>query len=289
MAKLLVLMIVVIVIVMVECIREICTFKVTHYNIKSQKLMNIKEKKIILLSDLHNYEYGKNNVKLLNAIKNQNPDLILVAGDMLVGKSGISPEIAIDFMKQLPCICDTYFANGNHEQRMKEKQEIYGQTFNKYKAQLVKSGVNYLENEKAEIKWEQVEIEISGLEIPSDYYRKFQKVVMAEDCMKTCLGEADISKYQILIAHNPIFMEEYLKWGADLVVSGHLHGGVARIPFWRGIITPQGGLFPKYSGEMKKIGEAVAVVSRGIGIHTIPIRFMNPAEIVVLHVSGVEE
>lgn len=289
MTKLLVLLIVVIVAVMIECIREICTFKVTHYNIKSQKLMNIKEKRILLLSDLHNYEYGEKNAKLLEAIRNQKPDLILVAGDMLVGKAGTSAKIAIDLMKQLPLICDTYFANGNHEQRMKENQEIYGQTFIEYKEELLKSGVYYLENETRTVRWGEAEIEISGLEIPAEYYRKFQKVVMADNCMESCLGKADVSKYQILIAHNPIFMDEYLRWGADLVVSGHLHGGVVRIPLWRGVITPQGGLFPKYSGEMTKVKEAAVVVSKGIGIHTIPIRFMNPAEIVVLHVSGVEE
>ena len=92
-----------------------------------------------------------------------------------------------------------------------------------------------------------------------------------------------------MIAHNPTFMDTYLKWGADLVTSGHLHGGVVRIPFVGGIISPQFVLFPKYSGEMKSVGEATAVVSKGIGIHTIKVRLLNPAEIVVMHINCAEE
>ena len=149
--------------------------------------------------------------------------------------------------------------------------------------------MHYLENTNRTIVLDGNEIEIHGLEIPSDGYRKFQKLTIPEACVENCLGKADASKFQILIAHNPVFMEEYLKWGADLIVSGHLHGGIARIPGWRGVITPQGGLFPKYSGEMTKVGDTTVVVSKGIGIHTIPIRFLNPAEVVVLEIENAEE
>ena len=289
MCKLLVLLVVVAMLIMIECIREIHTFKVTHYEIQSPKLKNGRKRKIILLSDLHNYNYGENNERLLNAIKAEKPDLILVAGDMIVGNVGASVETAKNLMTQLPKICDIYYANGNHEQRMKEDPERYGQSYFEYKDALIKSGVRFLENEKEILEWEQNGVEIYGVEIPVSCYKKFQKVTMPSNYMESYLGRSDDSKYRILIAHNPIFMDAYLKWGADLVLSGHLHGGVARVPFWRGVITPQGGLFPKYSGEMTKIGNAVVVVSKGIGIHTIPLRFLNLAEIVVLHIGGVEE
>ncbi len=286
---LLLLLVIVCVIVVAEWMREIHTFQITHYDIQSPKLKNVKKRKIILLSDLHNCSYGKDNEKLLRAIKEENPDLILIAGDMLVGNEKVSTEIATKFVTRLPEICETYYANGNHEQRMKENTKRYGTSYESYKNELCEAGVHYLENEKAELLWEDCNVEIHGLEIPNKGYKKFQKVCLPEHCVETLLGKADASKYQILIAHNPIFMSDYLEWGADLVVSGHLHGGVARIPGWRGIITPQGGLFPKYSGEMTKIGSATAVVSKGIGIHTIKIRFLNPAEVVVLHVGDSEE
>ena len=100
------------------------------------------------------------------------------------------------------------------------------------------------------------------------------------------IGKADIAKYQILLAHNPIYTDTYLKWGADLVLSGHLHGGIVRIPGLGGVITPQFRLFPKYSGELTvKDGKSV-VVSKGLGTHTIRIRFLNPADVIVLHFQG---
>ncbi len=275
--------------VIAEWIREIHTFRITHYEIQSPKLKNVKKRKIVLLSDLHNYSYGKENEKLLEAIKSEKPDLILIAGDMLVGKEHTSTEVSGNFVKQLPEICETYYANGNHEQRMKENTKYYGDLYQKYKKELREAGIIYLENERKELRWEACDVEIQGLELPNKTYRKFRKVVLSENQMETCLGKADASKYQILIAHNPTFMSDYLKWGADLVVSGHTHGGVVRIPFWRGAITPQGSLFPKYSGEMTKIGDATVVVSKGIGIHSIKIRFLNPAEVVVLHVGDLEE
>lgn len=286
---LLLLLVIICVIVVAEWMREIHTFQITHYDIQSPKLKNVKKRKMILLSDLHNCSYGKENEKLLRAIKDEKPDVILIAGDMIVGNPKASTKIGREFVSKLPEICDTYYANGNHEQRMKENEKKYGTIYQEYRDELKQAGIVYLENDKASIQWEDCNVEVHGLEIPSRGYEKFQKVCLPEHCVETLLGIADTSKYQILIAHNPIFMDEYMDWGADLVVSGHLHGGVARIPGWRGIITPQGGLFPKYSGEITKIGDATAVVSKGVGIHTIWIRFLNPSEVVVLHVGDSEE
>ena len=289
MEKWLILLVVIGISVIIECVREISVFKITHYEIKSPKLKNIRKRTVILLSDLHNCSYGKENEKLLQAIRKGNPDMILVAGDMLVGKKESSTETARKLMEKLPKICDTYYANGNHEQKRKETSDGSDTAYEEYRDCLIDAGVHYLENAKAKTRWEDCDIEIYGLEIPRKAYKKFQKVSLPEDCLENSLGEADATKYQILIAHNPVFMSDYLRCGADLIVSGHLRGGVARIPFWRGIITPRGGLFPKYSGELTKEGDASVVVSKGIGIHTIKIRFLNPTEMVVLHVGGSEE
>lgn len=289
MKMLLIIIVVILFICFVECVREICTFQVTHYKIHSDKLKNIHPKKIVLLSDLHNCSYGKNNEKLLQVIKRENPDMILIAGDMLVGKKGVSTEVARKFLKELPKICNTYYANGNHEQRMKNDPEKYGDTYREYNRFLKSQGVLYLENEKGIEKWDELEVEVLGLEIPDNAYGKFCKVSIPEDYVEQCFGKADDTKFQILIAHNPLFVKQYLNWGGDLIVSGHLHGGVVRIPFWRGIISPQGGLFPKYSGEMKKEGETTVIVSKGIGLHTIPVRLLNPTEVIVLHIGDSEE
>lgn len=290
MIKWIVALLVVCVLSVVEWMREIHTFKITHYYITSNKLTGLqRERKVILLSDLHNYCYGSNNDKLLSAIEKEKPDYILVAGDMLVGKPGESTKVAEDFMSQLPKICDTYHANGNHEQRMKEFENLYEDTFLKYYAVLEQAGVYLLSNEKISLEWDGIPVNILGLELPHQKYKKFQKQSLSVEEVKNYLGDAESKSYNIMIAHNPTFMDTYLEWGADLVTSGHLHGGVVRIPFIGGIISPQFILFPKYSGEMKKVGDATSVVSKGIGIHTIKIRLLNPAEMVVMHINGAEE
>ena len=104
---------------------------------------------------------------------------------------------------------------------------------------------------------------------------------MEEEEIESRVGAAD-SSYQILLAHNPAYVEAYRKWGADLILSGHLHGGIVRIPGIGGVIAPDLTLFPKYSGDIYRKEDATVVVSKGLGAHSVPIRLLNPAEMVVL-------
>ncbi len=270
-----------------EWMREIFTFKITHYDIVSDKLEKIQgECKILFLTDLHNNRYGKANRRLIKAVKSQNPDFILIGGDMIVGKPELPTKVAEDFVGQLTKICPVYCANGNHEQRMKLYPEKFGTKYQEYKSAIEAQGTCFLENEHVDLDLKGCPAQIHGLEIPRKGYKKFQKTILTTEEVVLQLGKADKEKYQILLAHNPIYTETYLEWGADLVLSGHLHGGIVRIPGLGGIITPQFGIFPKYSGELTvKDGKSV-VVSKGLGTHTIKIRFLNPAEIVVLHLKG---
>ena len=128
-------------------------------------------------------------------------------------------------------------------------------------------------------------MQIHGVEIPYINYHKFKKTTLSESQLREILGKADQSKYQILMAHNPVYMETYKKWGADLVLCGHLHGGIVRIPGIGGVISPQFRLFPRHSGELTKEGKQTMVVSKGLGTHTIKIRFLNMAEVIVLHIQ----
>lgn len=267
--------------------RELNTFRVKEYQVASPKLNALeREVKIVVLADLHNKVYGEKNDILVQAIKQQNPDLIFVAGDMLIGKSGKSErsfEPAVEFMEQIASICPVYYGNGNHEQRMKEDTKKYGNAYSRYKKCLERKGIIFLENASVKKSVCGVDMEIHGLEIPMVYYEKFQRRKLAEDIVKQCLGKADTSRFQILIAHNPVFFPAYKAWGADLSVSGHLHGGIIRIPGIGALISPQAVLFPKYSGEMVCEDGAYQVTSKGLGTHTVNIRLFNQAEIVVLH------
>ncbi|MBQ2921594.1 MAG: metallophosphoesterase [Tyzzerella sp.] len=287
MTKWLILIGVIVLICIVEWIREIVTFEVTHYNIKSEKLNKLNhERKIVFLSDLHNNHYGKKNEKLLAAVKEQNPDLILIGGDMLVGKADVSSKVAESFVARLTEICPVYYANGNHEQRMKVYPETFGTAYQEYKDRLIKSNVTFIENENVDFNWDGCQIKIHGLEIPVKFYKKFRKQTLPVDVVREQIGKPKADCYNILLAHNPTYTNTYLKWGADLILSGHFHGGVVRIPKLGGIITPQWHMFPKYSGELTEKDGKHVVVSKGLGAHTLKIRFLNPAEVIVLHLNG---
>jgi len=269
-----------------EIYRELHHFRVTHYTIESQKFKGFsRDLNLIFLSDLHNRVYGEKNEPLLQAIRNEKPDLILIGGDMLVGKEDASYDIALDFTSQLPEIAPVLYATGNHEQRMREKPEIYQAAYADYRQQLKDRGVLFLENGSCRIEAGTVLLEISGVELPSASYKKLKKLPIqasdiAEYLHKDSVSVTKDSVYRILLAHNPAYMNAYKGWGADLILSGHLHGGVMRLPGIGGVITPQAFLFPKYSGEMTKEGEQTIIVSRGLGTHTINIRLFNQPEVV---------
>lgn len=275
-----------------EIYRELHNFCVTHYDITSRKLTGLKEPQtIVFLSDLHNHVYGKNNRPLLEAVQSEKPDHILIGGDMLVGKKGHDYSPALDFVKKLIPICPVYYANGNHEQRMKERPWEYGDVYGKYRQELLRAGVRFLENESDRLDFGNsgISVQVTGLEIPSESYGRFRRRQLTGRDIAQCIGDCGGADYEILLAHNPSYMNAYLDWGADLVLSGHMHGGIVRIPGISGVISPAFEILPKYSGGCYREGEQTAVVSRGLGSHTIPVRLFNPAEVVVLRLSGADE
>ena len=273
---------------LIEMIRELRDFRVTKYRICSQKINGIKrEKKIIFLSDLHNRMYGEENERLLESIRNQHPDLILIGGDMLVRKDGNSYDKTVHFLAKLPGICPVYCANGNHEQKLKELPDKYEQSYEEYKKALTASGIHMLENASETVKLEEVPVKLSGLEIPLGAYARFGKKELSLKEITDRIGEHG-DDYQILLAHHPGYMKEYLAYGADLILGGHYHGCVVQLPWIGGVISTNFTLFPKYSGGIYPEGEQTAVVSRGLGTHSVPLRLWNWPELIVLELSGNE-
>ncbi len=127
---------------------------------------------------------------------------------------------------------------------------------------------------------------LRGLEIPLECYKHFGRGKLSTEQIEDGIGNSCEDGYEILLAHNPTYMKSYVKWGADLVLSGHLHGGIVRLPLLGGVIAPNFIVFPKYSGDLYQEGDTHIVVSKGLGTHTINIRLFNPAELVVLHLQG---
>jgi predicted MPP superfamily phosphohydrolase len=102
---------------------------------------------------------------------------------------------------------------------------------------------------------------------------------MEEGYLEKTLPKLDKSKCNLLIAHNPDYFEKYAQWGADLVLSGHVHGGIMKLPLVGGVIAPSYRIFPKYDGGIFRSGKTTMLLGRGMGSHTLPFRFFNPAEL----------
>nr|WP_294493546.1 metallophosphoesterase [uncultured Mediterraneibacter sp.] len=275
--------------VIFEIYRELHSFCVTEYEVTSSGLKGADTQiNVVFLSDLHSRSYGKENCRLLRAVQKAQPDLILIGGDMLIGKGSADHAATADFVSRLPAIAPVYYALGNHEARLKDDPEHYGNTYQNYKKKLEEAGVTFLENDTVSIICKKQKLLLSGLELPITTYKKFRKSSVTARTLENCLTKprGTVSDYyEILMAHNPAYMDAYLDWGADLILSGHLHGGLVRMPGIGGIVTPQGFFFPKYSGEMTRKGNQTVIVSRGLGTHTINIRLFNMPELIVIHLK----
>lgn len=260
-------------------------FVIKEHTFESSKIK--KDMHFAVLSDLHNKTYGVRNKRLLEAIEKIQPDGILIAGDMLTATPGKEFTNALNLIQDLAQKYPVYYANGNHEQRLRLHPEIYGTASASYTEALAGAGVRPIMNEHVFLN--ACHIDICGSEIERKYYRHLRKKQMDSGYLNRLLGTAKEEDYQILIAHNPLYFEEYAKWGADLVLSGHVHGGVMRLPFLGGVISPTLRLFPKYDGGIFRQGNSTMILSRGLGMHTIPIRIFNPGELIVLHLKRGED
>ncbi len=255
-------------------------FVTVEYEITSDKV--IKPCRMVLLSDQHNKEFGKENARLLEKIDGISPDGILVAGDMLTAERGKSFQPALRLMHNLAQKYKLYYGMGNHEYRLRLYPEQYNGMYERYMEGLAAAGIRPLINEQTYLP--EFNISVCGLEMDRHYYGRFGKQTMDTEYLSRILGEAAGDSFQILIAHNPDYFEQYAAWGADLTVSGHVHGGIMKLPFLGGVLSPNLTLFPKYDGGKYEFRGANMVLSRGLGTHTLPLRIFNPGELVVINI-----
>ncbi len=255
-------------------------FQIKTYEGFSAKIRDPEQSlTIVLLSDLHQKLYDGDNRMLIEAVASCAPDLILIAGDMVIGKYGNSTEIAEKTVTALTDMAPVYYANGNHEKRIKKNVNIYGDAYDRYVTKLKQAGVHYLENATERIDINGIKCRIYGLDLSLSYYARLKRIRLEKEEITARIGEAEAGAYNILIAHHPRFGDAYLDWGADLTVSGHVHGGVMRLGN-RACVSPDGRIFPKYGYGWFQKKEKYMAVSAGLGEHTIPLRIMNPPELV---------
>lgn len=293
---------------LVVIIWDVNRFVTIEYRIPCKGLK--KSYCFVMLSDLHNKQFGEHNSRLLAAVGGCRPDSVLVAGDMLTSQTSGSFVPALETVKALAGKYPVYYANGNHEYRLKMDTYKYKNRYQDYAEQLRRAGVVLLENQSVSLPG--AGIRVYGVEINMDYYQKLHRRDMKVSYLDSLLGRPSPGEYNILIAHNPDYFQAYAGWGADLVLSGHVHGGIMRLPVLGGVLSPALRLFPKYDGglyvEAKRSTEAKhstdaerstqtghagnameensrMILGRGLGTHTLPIRVFNPGELIVVRLD----
>lgn len=260
-------------------------FHKVFYRLSSDKIS--KPVKFVLLADLHDQQYGQDNEKLLKAIEEEHADAVLIAGDILTAEPERGERLAERFVEKLCKKNTVYYGLGNHEAKMGWNRDVYGDTYEAYLTAVKQAGAHVLQNEYLD--FQKTGVRIYGLDAAQVYYKRMERVNMDTAYLKECLGEPDMTKYNILLAHNPDYFEAYAEFGADLVLSGHVHGGLIRFPFLGGFIAPSLKLFPKYDGGMFQQGKARMILSRGLGRHGLGLRMWNTAELVVIEMTPTKE
>lgn len=249
---------------------------VSNYTFSSAKITDeLDGYKIVQISDLHNKEFGTNNAKLINKIKEENPDMIVITGDLIdYGHSEL--DIAIDAAQQMVDIAPVYYVSGNHEL---SSENIYLELLEG----LSDAGIRILENEMVKINDSFYLVGISDRAIQFGTAKETAKTVLLDNAED---DSEDVLK--VLLAHEPQLIEEYTDF--DIVFSGHAHGGQVRIPFTDiGLVAPDQGLFPKYTSGEYRYEETTMYVSRGLGNSIIPFRIFNRPEILTVTFSKTKE
>lgn len=237
---------------------------VTFYSYENVKIpREFEGYRIVQISDLHNASFGKDNQRLIKKIKNLEPDMIVITGDV-VDSNHTDVEVAVSFAKQAVNICPTYYVTGNHENWLdsEEKESLL--------RALRDADVVCLADESLEITRGENSILLIGLNDES----------LGNIVLSRLSADANDSRLQVLLAHEPQYFDNYCTNGVDLVLSGHAHGGQFRLPFVGGLVAPGQGLFPPYTEGMHVDGETTMIISRGLGNSIIPIRLFNLPEIV---------
>lgn len=251
--------------------------QVTNYLITDNKIPNdFNNFKIIQISDFHNTKNKRLKNKLVNEIKKQEPDIIVITGD-LIDSSKPNLNNAINFIKEINKVADIYFVSGNHEASYKNYSEL--------KNELIKNKVTILENETKILEINDSKINLIGIEDPVMNPNPYDS---DENVIKSSLEHQDYNKdnYSILLSHRPEQFNTYVNNNLNLVLTGHAHGGQIRIPFIGGLVAPNQELFPKYTSGQFTEENTTMIISRGIGNSILPFRINNRPELVIVELSN---
>ena len=248
------------------------------YTVTSARLPEIFDGyRIAHVSDLHNAEMGEDNEKLLSMLREADPDMIAITGD-LIDSRNTNVEIALQFAQEAMKIAPCYYVSGNHEARVNEYEEL--------KTGLISAGVIILEDTQTEISIEEQTITLIGVNDPSfqtDYLFGDSETVINSKLTEL---HTDGEVFTILLSHRPELFDTYADHDVDLVLSGHAHGGQFRLPFIGGVVAPNQGLFPEYDAGIYTDGNTNMLVSRGVGNSILPFRINNRPEVILIKMEA---
>lgn len=252
---------------------------VTSYDISTQKVK--KAYKLVQLSDLHGHVFYKDNRRLIKKINALQPDAICLTGDLITSTKASGNRV-IEMMKQLIKTCPIYYIRGNHELAIEKCMDWVAP----YEAVLQEIGVIILRNETVLLD----ELSICGIEVPLSEYHYVPKTFLTrlsasdESTYHMCTSNEEM--FSVLLSHTPFLESFYLNRQYDVILTGHVHGGIIQIPGVGGLLSPERKFFPKFSQGMYELKNSQLIVNRGLGCGmSMPIRVNNPPEIVVLNIT----
>ena len=261
------------IIVASSIIRQNKKLKVRKTTLKFDKLPQAFDNfKIAQVSDIHCDKVGHSDLSFINKIKNFNPDMIVITGDILDSYNN-NMDIAYNILSQLAIVAPCYFVSGNHELRLPEE---YEQLINRMK----KLNITHLHNSKLFITKNNESINLVGVE-DYNFFKNEDNLNHRANFIKTLKELYSSNHFNILLSHRPEKFPIYADIKYDLIFSGHAHGGQWRIPFVGGIFSPSQGFFPKYTNGNYVLKNSTLIVSQGLGNSSFPIRINNRIELVL--------
>ncbi len=229
--------------------------------------------KIVVLSDLHGAVFGQDNQDLFAAVAAESPAYIFYLGDLEDRHRGPVPGYAESVAEGLSAIAPTYYVTGNHEWAIGGVPAL--------KERLSAHGVTVLSNQFLTLERNGDTIVLAGIDDPNGYADQ----ITPED-LAARLYAQEGDPFWLLLAHrNDRFPEQYSLLGADLVLSGHGHGGIIRLPFTDGLLSTDRTLFPSYTAGLYEENGSCLFVTRGLGNSGPSLRLFNRPEVasVTLH------
>ena len=211
-------------------------------------------------------------------------DVLLVsAGDSIMGKPLVSADqgkSAIEFMNAAGYDAMTV---GNHE------LDLPPAVWEQLRQTIAQSGCRLLQNQTISLEMPgSVPLYLAGADLAYGVYRDENRKFRNLQPYTAADLENDLGRRRgctVLLAHNPLLLDSYAGWGADLVLCGHVHGGLVRLPFLGGVLSPERKFFPKYDKGLYEKDGTKMYVSGGIGKP----RLCNPPEINLIHLKSVQK